>query len=100
MFAGQQTGLRHRKVRLDRSSDDDCVQARPIEHMRKIHLSFDFRIQSLEVAQALFAQVAHYVEVAVRQCPEIPNQIRPPVTTPDYSNLDLFGHKSSTPDDF
>ncbi len=43
--------------------------------------------------EPLLADVAHHLQLAVRQGTEIAHQIRPPVAATDYANFDLFWHK-------
>jgi hypothetical protein len=43
--------------------------------------------------QARRAQIAHHLEMAIRQRPEIPDQIRSPVSAAGHADLDSSCHK-------
>ncbi len=86
----QQAGLGHRIMGIDPGGNDHGIHVDAIEHVAVIGLALDFWIKRLEMLQPRGVEIAHHLELAIRQRPEIADQIRPPVTTAGDAHFDFF----------
>jgi hypothetical protein len=66
-------------MEFDRGGDDHGVKAHAVEHVVKIEFRLHLRIERGQMLEAVFADVTHHLELALRQSTEIAHQIRPPV---------------------
>ena len=90
VFAGQQAGLGHRIVGINASGNDHRIEIDPIEHVIVIGLAGDLGIKRFKVLEPRRVEIAHDLELAIRQRPEIPDQIRSPVTAASDTYFDFF----------
>ena len=90
VLASEQRGFRKRKVGLDVGSDDDGVQVDAVEHMLVVGGGFNFGVKRLEMFEATGIQIAHHLEVHVRQRTEVTNEVRSPVTATRHADFDFL----------
>ena len=86
VLSRKQAGLSKRKMMLNGCGDDNCIEIHAIKHMIVARHTLNFRIQRFQVLQARFVHIAHRLEIAVGQAPEVPNMVRAPITTTDYTH--------------
>ena len=92
MLSSEQAGLCQRMVIFDRCRDNDRIQTDTIQEVFVVGYALNVRLQAAQMLQARFACIAHRFNLAITQRSQIADQIRSPVTAPDYSNHNWFFH--------
>src|SRR5579863_6982434 len=95
VLAREQRGLGHRVMQPHGGGDDHGVQAGAVERVVEVGFALDFGIEIMQVLQTRLVQVAHQLELAIRQGPEIADEVWPPITAADNSYFYLLCHSSS-----
>src|SRR5207247_1620616 len=74
------------------SRDDDGIEASPIEQVIEVLLALYFGIDQAQVLETLLADVAHHLQGALRERPEIADEVGAPIAATDNTDFNLFFH--------
>ena len=75
-----------------RGGDNDGIKRGIGAHLLVIGLRLDPGVETLEVAQAIFAYITNSLHGAIRERAKITHQIRTPIATADNAYVEVFFH--------